>query len=256
MDNWVLAIVGFFIAIFSSMIGIGGGLLWAPFFILIKGFDFGMAILFSFTVQIFGMGAASFSNYRIKSIEWRTALGLLPFITVGVVAGGFLFRMVPNRHFLEGGLGILSLAESIYFTLHIEKYDEVAVFDPKQKSPFWLKMLTLLFGTFSGLFSIGISDFIVPTFRGKLKIPMKVAIGTSIFLNFYSALVGTISSFAFLDYDLPPDTVSIFLFCWAGVMMGGFFGPRIAKFLADDRMKELFIFVLLILGMHLIYQTL
>ncbi|MDH4199539.1 MAG: sulfite exporter TauE/SafE family protein [Spirochaetia bacterium] len=256
MENWVLTVAGFFISMFSSMVGIGGGLLWAPFFIFFNHFDFRMAILFSFTVQLIGMGSASFHHIRINSIQWKICLSFLPILVAGVVIGGFLNKLIANQHILEAGLGVISLAESIFFASQIEKYDEELKFDSKLKPPTWLKLEGVLFSSFSGLFSIGISDFLIPLFRGKLKIPMINAIGTGIFLNFASSVIGTVFSFSFQHYKLPPDTLYILGFCWFGVLLGGQTGPRLAKYISDDRMKELFIFAMLLLGIHLIYQSL
>jgi hypothetical protein len=255
MENWILLAVGFIIALFSSMIGIGGGLLWAPFFILIKGYDFRLAILISFTVQLIGMGSATVSNVRIKSIHWKLSLGLLPLISFGVITGVLLNRQIPNPHLLEMGLGVLSIIESLFFTFQAEKYNEKKSVDLTLKSPLWLKAQGTLFSFFSGIFSIGISDFIIPVFRGKLKIPMQNAIGTSIFLNFYIALIGTGLSFFVKDFSLPEDILSILIFSWIGVVIGGQIGPRVSKYIDDNRLKEIFIFVLLLLGIHLIYQS-
>lgn len=248
--------VGVLIASFAAMIGIGGGLLWAPFFILILKIDPHRAILYSFAIQAVGMGSATVANMRKGLIYWKLALGLLVPIFFGVMLGAFLNQRLANPILLERGLGVLSITVSIYFASRTEYYKIVLNEDRSTRPTRQIRLLSSLFGTVSGVFSIGISDFLIPLFRGKLKIPMQNAIGTTLFLNFSLALIGAVFHTMLSREPVTMDALNVLLPAWAGVVVGGQLGPRLSSIVDDNRLKEIFIFVLIIIGIHLIYQSL
>ena len=256
LEYIILIPIGIFIASFASLIGIGGGLLWAPYFILFHGFNPQDAIMFSFLIQFVGMGSATFWNLRHKYIFWNMVTRLLPFIAIGVTAGAFLNQKVASPRLLEGILGMVSIFVSIFFAFQTERYDTILTVDLSSRPPAWLKGQSLFFGTLSGLFSVGIGDFLIPLFRARLKIPMKYSIGTSLFLNFSLAVIGALVHFSFSDHHFTDHSLSILIFSWMGVFMGGQLGPKLASIINETRLKEIFIFALLLIGIHLIYRAL
>jgi len=256
MENWILIPIGIIIATFASLIGIGGGLLWAPYFILFRDFDPQKAIMFSFLIQFVGMGSAAFSNMRRRFIYWKMVLYLLPFIAIGVVAGAFLSQRVADPRLLKGTLGIVSIFMSIFFAFQTERHDENLTEDRSVTPPFWLRIQSLFFGSLSGLLSIGIGDFLLPVMRSRLKIPMRFTIGTNIFLNFSLALMGATFHLSFTEHVFDQEMVTILLFSWIGVFLGGQIGPKLSNIIDDSRLKETFIFALLLIGIHMIYKAL
>jgi uncharacterized membrane protein YfcA len=256
MDLWYLIPIGIFIATFASLIGIGGGLLWAPFLILVLKLDPKIAILISFIIQLVGMGSATFSNIRNKQIFWKLSIRLLPFIAVGVITGSFLSQRLADSRFLEMGMGIVGIFVSLFFAFQTEKYDANMNLDKTILPPLWFKAESGFFGIISGLFSVGIGDFLIPLMRTKLKIPMKYTIGTSLFLNFSIALMGSIFSYSLSTFTIQQHHLWILGYSWIGVIIGGQLGPKLSNTVADTRLKEIFIFALLLIGIHLIYQSL
>lgn len=256
LENILLIPIGVVIATFASLIGIGGGLLWAPYFILFKDFDPQKAVMFSFLVQSVGMGSAAFSNIRKKFVLWKMILSLLPLVLLGVIAGAFFNQRVANAGTLKGILGGVSIMVSIFFASQTEKYDASLSVKPSIKAPLWFQGQSLFFGSISGLLSIGIGDFLIPVMRSRLKIPMKYAIGTNLFLNFVIACMGAVLHLVFTEHSFTPDMAQVLFFSWIGVALGGQIGPKLLTVIDDNRIKEIFIFVMLIIGIHLIYSAL
>ena len=256
MEDISLIPIGMVIATFASLIGIGGGLLWAPYFILVRGFDPHLAVMFSFLIQFVGMGSATLYNIRKKNIFWKMVVQLLPFIVVGVLAGAFLNQRVANPEILKGILGIVSLVVSIFFAFQTEKYDAEMLIDRSTKPPLWLRVQALFFGSISGLLSIGIGDFLIPVMRSKLKIPMRFSIGTNLFLNFSLALTGALFHLSFAEYSIEPGMFRMLGYAWLGVLVGGQLGPKLLNVVDDHRVKEIFVYALLLVGIHLIYSSL
>lgn len=256
LENVLLMPIGMLFAGFASLVGIGGGLLWAPYFILIRGFDPQQAVIYSFLLQCVGMASATFVNIRSKKIFWNLALRVIPFVLVGVFVGSFLNQRVAQPQVLQRILGIVCLVISIIFAFHAERYDESMQLDTSIRPPFKMRFITMGFGSLSGLLSIGVSDFLVPMFRGWLKIPMHYAIGTSLFLNACIALTGGSFNLFLSSQPLNMEMLQILVFGWIGVVIGGQLGTRLMHIIDEAKVKEIFIFVLLMMGIHLIYKSL
>ncbi len=181
---------------------------------------------------------------------------LLPLIAVGVTAGAYLNQRVANPNMLKGILGMVSIAVSIFFTVQTEKYDSTLTVNRLTPPPLWLKIQSPLLGWICGLLSIGIGDFLIPVMRGKMKIPMKYSVGTNLLLNFSIALMGSVFHLTFSEYQFTPNMIQILIFSWIGVFIGGQLGPALSNHFDDTRLKEIFIFLLLLMGIHLIYKSL
>lgn len=256
LENILLLPIGICISSFASLVGIGGGLLWAPYFMLVRGFEPQMVVLYSFLMQCVGMSSATFTNVRKKNIFWGMALRLLPFVIAGVLAGSFLNRIIDSAKLSGIALGTVCLVIAVIFTFRVEKYDTEMQLDRTLRPSVRIRFMTLGFGSISGLLSIGISDFLVPLFRSWLKMPMRYAIGTSLALNVTIALTGGFFNLYLASDRIGFEMLHILLFGWCGVFLGGQIGPRLMMILDDGKVKEIFIFVLLLMGIHLIYKSL
>jgi uncharacterized membrane protein YfcA len=256
LPNLSLIGVGIIIATFASLVGIGGGLLWAPYLILVAKFDPYTAVMLSFLIQLAGMGSATLENIRSGNIFWKLALILMPFIILGVIGGSYLSRMFAESEYIEMGLGISGIIVSLIFAFQTESYDEDIVLDRKKYPPLYLLPISTIFGSISGMFSIGIGDFLIPLVRGRMKVPMRFTVGTNLFLNFTIALIGATSHYFIGKFIFTEKILTVLAFSWVGVILGGQIGPRLARHITDNRLKEIFIFVLLLIGIHLIYQSL
>ncbi|MCP4133465.1 MAG: sulfite exporter TauE/SafE family protein [bacterium] len=256
MEHWTLIPIGACIATFASLIGIGGGLLWAPYLILVEGMQPQEAVIFSFMIQFVGMGSATFTNIRNKTIYWKLAVRLLPFIAIGLILGAVINQVITTEpQYLEMGLGVVSIIVSLFFAFQTERYDMHMTEDREIKPPLWLQGQSSLFGTISGIFSIGIGDFLIPVMRSKLKIPMPNAVGTSLFLNFALAFMGAIFHFVLSSHTFSAGRMELLIFSWVGVIIGGQIGPKLSTIIGDNRLKEMFVFALLLIGIHLIYHS-
>ncbi|MDH5716103.1 MAG: sulfite exporter TauE/SafE family protein [Spirochaetia bacterium] len=255
LSNWTILPVAISIATFASLMGIGGGILWAPYLILVEELEPKNAVMISFMIQFIGMGSATYRYFRNNMIYWRIAWGMLLPLIIGLSIGAFTSQKLAGGGQLSILLGFISLGVSLIFGFQTEKYDQTLNEDKKIMAPNWLKIQGNVFGFISGLLSIGSGDFIIPLLRGKLKIPMINAIGTALFLNFFVALCGSLFHFILSD-NIESKFLYIFTFGATGVLIGGQLGPLLSKRFDESRLKELFVFVLLLIGLHLIYQVL
>ena len=103
----------------------------------------------------------------------------------------------------------------------------------------------------SGVLSVGVGDFIVPVMVKKLKLSMEVAIGTAITVMLVIVSVGVASHLLFGGSAV----VSVLVWAIPGVIIGGLVGPVISSRVDDGYLREFFIFLLLFIGIHILYTS-
>ena len=103
----------------------------------------------------------------------------------------------------------------------------------------------------SGMLSVSIGEWLVPYLRGKLTLKMNVAVATSIATIFGTCILGSSFHLA-MGSRVHWETIA-----WAvpGVIIGGQIGPRISERINERILKEIFIFLLTLIGIHLIYNS-
>jgi len=255
MEYWTFLPVGIVIASVASLLGIGGGIAWMPYLILVVGLEPHKAILISFGIQVIGMGSAV-SGYLIqKKIYWRLALTIGPSIVLGILGGAYLSQRIANGGMIQLTLGVFSLILAVFFASQTESYDASLNQEKSVNAPWWLRISSIAMGGISGFLSIGVGDIFIPVVRSKLKVTMKTAVGTALLLNFVVAVSGGLSHF-FLIADFPEELLIPFAYAAVGVLIGGQLGSLLSSRIADYRLKELFIFLLLLVGLHMIYRSL
>ena len=92
---YVLAFpAGVVIAALASTVGIGGGILWMPFFIIILKLPPETAVLTSLLVQTAGMGSGSVAFIRKKTADLSLAGFLLLLTLPGLGLGALFTRLL------------------------------------------------------------------------------------------------------------------------------------------------------------------
>jgi len=103
----------------------------------------------------------------------------------------------------------------------------------------------------SGMFSVSIGEWLVPIMRNKMSLAMRVAVGTSIATIFGTCIIGSMLHLSIGGHS----SVSTLVWAVPGVMIGGQIGPRVTERINERILKELFIFLLTLIGIHLIYNS-
>ncbi|MCD6220946.1 sulfite exporter TauE/SafE family protein, partial [bacterium] len=102
-------------------------------------------------------------------------------------------------------------------------------------------------GFFSGLLGIGSGSIIVPFLYLLFLLPIKVAIGTSLFIIFFSSMSGFLIHLKEKNLDIK----LAFLLTIGGVI-GAQTGAKLTKLLPDTIVKIVFIVVIVFLGFRLL----
>jgi uncharacterized protein len=249
-SNWLALPVGAIIAMVSSTVGIGGGILWMPFFLIVFQMSPPTAVVTSLVIQTAGMGSGTLAYWRQGRIDVRLMLSLLVLTIPGLVLGGWLTRIVTPAH-LELILGILTLLTAILFVSANPAYGDTGASRADLKRAARYGWAVSIMAVASGMLSVSIGEWLVPLMRNKMDLRMGAAIATSVGTIFGTCLLATSlhaamggrAHLAILAYAVP------------GVIIGGQIGPRLSGRINERILKEVFIFLLTLIGIHLIYNS-
>jgi uncharacterized membrane protein YfcA len=241
---------GLIIASLVSAVGIGGGILWMPFFIIFLKLSPETAVITSLLVQTAGMGSGSIAFIGKKTADLHLAGFFLVLTLPGLAVGALLTRLLSSAN-LELALGILTLTTAFLFVSANQKYDDTGRNRVPVKGARRYGWLVSVMAVASGMLSVSIGEWLVPLMRNQLKLRMRAAVATSIVAIFGACIAGSTFHMAF---GASPDPM-VLIWAVPGVVIGGQIGPRFTERINERILKEIFIFLLTLIGIHLIYNS-
>jgi uncharacterized protein len=264
-DTLLLLLTGLGAGVFSGMFGIGGGVVIVPVLILLLQFTPVQAVSTSLAALLLPVAIfAVISYYRAKLLNIRTAaliaVGLLittilgaeialnlPADTLKQIYGVFLLYMgwrfaEPRkvwRAYRAGQNGTPAVKPALGITAE------------NNTTPwYWLFILGLVAGVFSGMFGIGGGAIIVPALVGFLNYDQKFAVGTSLgALLLPVGLPGVIRYYQAGVLDL-----GIAVPVAIGLAIGALAGAQLALKLSSTTVKRLYGVFLIFVGAWFILQ--
>ncbi|MBA7472003.1 hypothetical protein ES707_07318 [subsurface metagenome] len=254
MIESVFLYLTFFIAAgISSMIGIGGGVLYIPI-LLAFGFPFYQAAAISIFIIMALSISSSLVYYRVQLIDWKLALIIEPLTAIMSLMGGYYSSFIQIKELKI--LFILVLIISGYFMIKpIKKIQDK--FINQGKWGYWSRKfgeekysvnlliglpLTALAGLIAGLLGIGGGIIKVPLMVLLLGVPMKIAVGTSCFMVGITALFGFWGHY-FAGHFEPKMALILALVVFAGAQAGSRMSIKIDKILLK-RIYAIFLFLI------------
>lgn len=106
--------VGVTIATLATMVGLGGGVLWVPYLVLVAGLTPPVAIMTSLVIQIAGMASGGVATIRQEKTNISLALMLAASALPGVAFGVWL-QGVVNTQSLVFLVGLACMACGLIF---------------------------------------------------------------------------------------------------------------------------------------------
>ena len=199
-----------------TMVGLGGGLVFSPLFVLI-GFPVTTAVSASLFLNGIAACSAAITYYRQKMIDVKTAIPLLVTSTLAAPFGAMLTGVIDIRIF--AGIMALVIFLAAMRMLFSGKTDARATSTNIQGHILGGCAIGVLVGLMGGLLGIGGGVFIVPLLIYVLKMSTKSAAATSIFIVVFSSFSGFVAhiSLAGTDWNF---ILLAGLFSFAGGQMG------------------------------------
>ena len=258
----ILGYVGaFLIGGVLGLIGGGGSILTVPILVYLLAINPVTATAYS----LFVVGSASLvgagRNLQKGLVEFKTAISFaIPAFIAVFSTRKFLVPAIPSEIFTIGGyiltkniaimlfFAILMLAAS--FSMIRERKTLLENKDENTKANYKaLIPLGFITGIITGLVGAGGGFIIIPILVILAKLPMKKAVGTSLFIIAINSLIGFLGDLGNVDIDW------IFLLIFTGIAIVGIFvGIYLANFIDGKKLKKAFGWFVLVMGFYIIYK--
>jgi uncharacterized membrane protein YfcA len=264
-----MEILGFFLAtlvgVTLGLIGGGGAILAVPILVYVMHIN----PLLATTYSLFIVGTTALvggvQKAREENVDFKTVFvfGIPSIITV-YTTRMILLPMIPNNLISIGGLlitkpiallllfAIVMIAASMSMIKSGNKKN-IEVSDSTASYHYKMILLEGIFvGLLTGLVGAGGGFLIIPALVILAKMPMQRAVGTSLFIIACNSLFGFSSEWIsghFIDWKiLGPFT----LFALGGI----FIGFLISKKIPGDKLKKVFGWFVLVMGIYIIIKEL
>lgn len=247
------------IGLVLGLIGGGGSILSVPIFVYVFDFDAVTATTLSlFVVGITSsVGTIKFANQ--KQIDFKTALLFgIPSILGVLFSRRLVLPHLPHYIIHRWGITLtkdmfLLLLFSILMLISafkmIRKIERPRLSKNEQPNYTILVSQGLLVGIITGLIGAGGGFLIVPALVMLLNLNMKKAVATSLFIISVNSIIGFLATMRIVKHDW------VFLLTFTALsVIGIFIGFGISKNMDGKKLKPLFGWIVLIMGIFIIIK--
>jgi uncharacterized membrane protein YfcA len=212
-DEAITAIAGLVASFLSGLLGIGGGLVLTPLLLylppLVGGAAIPVKIVTGLTIvqAISGSVLGALRHRSYGNVSARLVWLMGPPSAIASLVGAFVSRDTPDNVILIV-FAILAFAGGIMLLLPVTPRDERAEdvrADPRLAIP-----IALVLGFLSGIVGIGGIAFIIAALVYILRVPPRIAIGSSLGIGLFAAVAALIGKAATAQID-PPLAAIVFV---------------------------------------------
>lgn len=231
-----------------TMVGLGGGLIFSPLFILLE-FPVHTAVSASLFLNGIAAISATITYFRKKMIDVQIGIPLIISSSLFAPLGAYTTSQVNIKLFTAVLAGVIFLAA--IRMLFSKKVESEGIITGAARKIIGGGIIGLIIGFVAGLLGIGGGVFIVPLLIYILKVPTKIAAATSIFIVVFSSFSGFLAHVSIAR----PDWKFILLAA-AFSFAGGQLGSRImAEKLKGTTVRKIFGGVLFIFVLKLLQKV-
>jgi uncharacterized membrane protein YfcA len=252
----------FLIGLILGLIGGGGSILTVP--ILVYALSFSPVIATAYSLFVVGATATvgAIKNMLKGKVDFKTGFTFaIPAFIAVYLTRAFLIPSVPDQLFeIDDFIVTKNLGIMVFFALVmlvaalgmiVHKVPKDSQGYNHHPSKVLLVIYSLIIGFVTGAVGAGGGFLIVPTLVIFAKLSMKKAVATSLFIVAINSLIGftgdmqhTAVEWSFL---IPFTSLSI---------VGIFAGIWLSKFMDGKKLKKVFGWFVLIMGVYIIYKEL
>lgn len=261
-----MEILGYFGALLIGLVlgltGGGGSMLTVPILVYIMLLDpviaTGYSLFIVGTTSIFG----AFQNFRKGLVDIQKGFVFAVPSFIGVyLTRSFIVPILPeeilkfsNFTLTKGTFLMLFFAVIMFLaamSMLKKRKIEVAEIAEKEASTLVLVLQTFIIGIVIGLVGAGGGFLIIPSLVLFAKLPMKKAIGTSLFIIAMNSLIGFIGDVQNLEINW------LFLLSFTAIsIVGIFLGTYLNKFINENQLKKGFAYFVLVMAFIILYKEL
>lgn len=245
-----------------GLIGGGGSILTVPVLVYLSGVTAVTATAYSLFIVGFSSLVGSVTYMRKGLVSFKTALIFgIPSIIAVYITRRYVVPAIPDEVFTLGSLLVtkdillmLIFAVLMIFASYsmIKGRKETEQEEVEQKFNYPMIILEgAVVGLLTGLVGAGGGFLIIPALVILSKLPMKMAIGTSLLIISIKSLIGFTGDLATREVDW--TFLAIFS---ALAVVGIFLGSYLSNFIPGKKLKPAFGWFVLIMGVYILTKEL
>lgn len=244
MLTFALAVV---IGVALGMLGGGGSILTVPVFTYVAGLEPKIAIASSLPVIAVASTIGAIGHWRAGSVQLRTAALFGGFAMIGGFSGARLSGLLPARAQL---LLFAAIMLGAAVSMLRPPRAPASTSPTKPLALGTLLPLGLGVGVLTGLLGVGGGFLIVPALTQFGRLPMHLAIGTSLTVIAMNSLAGTLGYLGQVPLPYP------LLIPFTGLaVMGIVAGTLLARRVPPQALRRAFAMLLLLVAGYIVYQN-
>ena len=253
-------IIAILIGISLGLIGGGGSILTVPVLVYLMHVDPVLATTYSLFIVGFTSLVGGTRAYINKLVDFRSvSLFGIPSILTVFIARHFILPRIPESLFTAGNLvikkgsflmmlfALLMLIAAISMIRNYDKHTDSEQSNAiHQEKTFSLLIPGLLIGLVTGLLGAGGGFLIIPALVLFIKLPMKIAVGTSLLIIAINSCFGFVFS---IGHFLLDWTLLLPFTCLA--VAGVFIGSKIGEHMNGEALKKWFGWFVLAMSVYI-----
>jgi uncharacterized membrane protein YfcA len=256
----VIILVGaLIIGLTLGLLGSGGSAITVPVLVYLVGHHAKQSIAESMAIVGLISLAAAIPYARAKQIDWRSVWFFGIPGMVGTFLGAWLGGLATEAIQLVVFGGVLLVAAyamlrgpkpNLTVGLSADRAPDSSEQDrPPHSSPIWKVALEgTVVGVVTGFVGVGGGFLIVPALVILGRLPMRLAIGTSLVIIAFKAAIGFAKYQQYLvDHQMSVDVPTILLFVLVGIV-GSLIGKSLNAHMNQHLLKRVFAVALIVLG--------
>ncbi|HEA22520.1 hypothetical protein LCGC14_2751680 [marine sediment metagenome] len=252
-----------FIGILLGLIGGGGSILTVP--ILVYALSLNPVIATAYSLFVVGTTSliGGIQNIMKDKVDLKTAIIFaIPAFTSVYLTRAYLIPAIPDKLFEVGKFMVTkNLAIMMFFALIMLLASITMIRSGKhnfnlnklEKNTNYpiLVIQGFFIGLVTGMVGAGGGFLIIPTLVILAKLPMKKAVATSLFIIAINSLIGFLGDVKSYDIDWS------FLLIFTSIsVVGIFIGIYLNNFIDGEKLKKVFGWFVLIMGIYIMYREL
>lgn len=250
------------VGISLGLIGGGGSILTLPVLVYVLGISPILSTAYSLFIVGSTSLAGSFSFMKKGLIHFKTALIFsVPSLVSVFITRKFLVPAIPVHLFTIGSFEVgKDLAVMVLFAIVmlLASYSMISGSQPSEKESktlnFNIPLIALegaIVGLLTGLVGAGGGFLIIPALVLLVKLPMKMAVGTSLLIISVKSLIGFLGDVGNQEIDW------FFLISFTACsILGILIGSYLNKYIPGDKLKKSFGFFVLVMAIYILLKEL
>lgn len=267
IEIFLFIMVGCGVGFLAGLFGVGGGFIMVPVLIFAYehlGFSNAvlthMAIGTSLFVVLFASLSSAYQHSRQKNMDWRAVFilgfssSITAFLTARLAAG------LSGKH-LQIAFALIVGTAALRMLTEKEKMAEKKIVTTSRPNRYGLVGVGLCAGVVSALAGIGGGVFTIPMMYYFLRMPLKIAIGTSsaaIFITAFFSVIGYVINGmgrpGLADWNLGFVDLQRGMALAIGTMFLAKAGARASFKMNPHRLRKLFALFVILIAIYIIFK--